>query len=104
MYENGKNRRYNLLFAVTGGAFAAVLAIKDPAKHLGSLSIKALSVGMVIFTIIMCIDIFTFGFNFRSELNNKVFGQVGWFVLTSLCLLIVIGWLMVGSHDQKPCQ
>src|SRR6266542_1212759 len=58
-YEDGKHRRYELLFAVNGGAFAIakLFADKNSARVLGSLSLCHLSVGMIVFTAVMGADI-----------------------------------------------
>jgi hypothetical protein len=58
LYEAGKKRRYDLLFAVNGGAFAiAQLLNNSPDKPLGGLSLPDLAIGMAVFTILMVWDI-----------------------------------------------
>ncbi|MFL5492904.1 MAG: hypothetical protein ACJ8DC_00825, partial [Gemmatimonadales bacterium] len=51
-YEDGKHRRYTLLFAVNGGAFAIakLYAEKNAPAVLGQLSLRELSLGMFAFT------------------------------------------------------
>lgn len=68
-YEDGKLRRYNLLFAVNGGAFAIVklFAEKNAAAVLGHLSLRQLSIGMIVLTIVMVVDIFMFGEKMRRN-------------------------------------
>ncbi len=65
IYENGKHRRYNLLFAVNGGAFAISKLLsgdaQNPAVGLGGLSLTHISVGMIFFTVVMMVDIWEFG-------------------------------------------
>jgi hypothetical protein len=99
-YENGKHRRYTLLFAVNGGAFAvAQLLVAEPGKGvvvLGNLTLQQLSVGMVVFTAIMVWDIFSFGENVRTTYVDSVFGKQGKIVLLCLGMLQVLGWLLAG--------
>jgi hypothetical protein len=108
LYESGKHRRYGLLFAVNGGAFAvAKVWAETPdvaAAVLGGLSLPALALGMAAFTVIMVADIYTFGDKMRAALTPApdepaafdVFGPVGKVVLLLLGLLLVAGWLMAG--------
>jgi hypothetical protein len=102
LYENGKHRRYSLLFSVNGGAFAiAKLLLSEAGKAgdcaavLGGLKLAHLSIGMALFTVVMTADIFAFGLKMRRYL----FGAFDWrgkTVLLLLGILIVAGWLLVG--------
>jgi hypothetical protein len=123
-YEEGKHRRYNLLFAVNGGAFAvARFFTTDPEDFrgpednlVGSLTYGQLSLGMVLFTIVMVLDIYMFGENMRqqtikpnstnhgllkllfsSELS-KLFSWQGKLVLFLIGLLISAGWTLVSFN------
>jgi hypothetical protein len=97
LYEKGKDRRYTLLFAVNGGAFAVAKLIKEGGCNIGGLSHPVLSIGMVLFTVAMVWDIYAFGEK-RSESPKSpdVFGKVGRRVLLLIGLLICLGWLLVG--------
>ena len=96
-YEDGKHRRYQLLFSVNGGAFALakLFAEKDAAPLLGSLTLRQLAVGLAIFSLVMTADIFLFGRKMRSTYLPEVFGWQGKAVLLSLGLLLSLGWLSV---------
>ena len=96
-YEDGKHRRYNLLFAVNGGAFAIakLFADKDASAFLRHLSLSQLSLGMIIFTIIMTADIFMFGEKMRKTYVSDVFGWQGKVVLLLIGALICTGWALV---------
>ena len=103
-YEDGKHRRYTLLFAVNGGAGAIAKFSADtrPNEFLGGLSNTTLAYGMVAFTLIMFFDIFTFGKRMRllaREIEGNplggVFTSVGKVVLTTICLLVIAGWLLI---------
>lgn len=97
LYENGKHRRYSLLFSVNGGAFAiANIFAEQTNLVLGGLSLRKLSIGMVLFTAVMVWDIFEFGRLSRKEPIPKVFGKVGKVVLLLLGFLICAGWSLVG--------
>jgi hypothetical protein len=113
LYETGKHRRYTLLFAVNGGAFAVGrLWAENPdgaAAVLGGLTLPALAVGMAAFTAVMVADIFTFGEKMRRALAPdavsppviEVFGPVGRIVLLLLGSLVVVGWLLVGFGGRR---
>jgi hypothetical protein len=60
------------------------------------LSLKQLSVGMVLFTVVMVWDIFEFGRRNRKEPIPNVFNPVGKAVLLLLGVLICAGWRLVG--------
>jgi hypothetical protein len=103
-YEQGKHRRYNLLFAVNGGAFAVAKLFDDSA--LGDLTLQQLSLGLALFTIVMILDIFMFGQNMRKIQNMRekrpalgLFGWQGKLVLILIGGLIVTGWTLV-SFDS----
>ena len=100
LYENGKHRRYSLLFSVNGGAFAiAKLLTGEPGKDsvvLGHLSLPQLAIGMALFTILMVADIFMFGQKMRTGELPGAFGWQGKLVLFFLGLLLCAGWLLAG--------
>lgn len=105
-YESGKHRRYGLLFAVNGGAFAIAELMGD-SKKLGGLTIELLSFGMFVLTIVLVWDIWIFGQRSRknpyfSDISGQtgpkldLFTRVGKIVLGLIGLLITTGWLLVG--------
>jgi hypothetical protein len=99
LYENGKHRRYSLLFSINGGAFAIAKLLAGEGQHdgavLGALSLKELSAGMALMTVVMVIDIYAFGEKMRQNLPNA-FGPVGKAVLLLLGALTTLGWVIVG--------
>lgn len=99
LYEQGKHRRYGLLFAVNGGAFALakllVTGFGQNAFILGGLTLWMLALGMAAFSAVMCLDIFQFGRRMRA-LDGALFGFWGRLVLGMLGLLLIGGWLVVG--------
>jgi hypothetical protein len=100
LYENGKGRRYSLLFAVNGGAFAIARLIGE-GRDTGALSVGALAIGMIIFTMVMTLDIFAFGFWCKNRFAESVFGRIGQIVLGLTGTLISAGWLLVAFRDSK---
>lgn len=100
LYENGKHRRYALLFSVNGGAFAiAKLLTGEPGKGpvvLGHLTLQQLAIGMALFTAVMVADIFMFGQNMRTNQLPGAFGWQGKVVLFFLGFLLCAGWLLAG--------
>ena len=99
LYEDGKHRRYTLLFSVNGGAFAIakllVGAEGKPATVLGQLTLPELSWGMILFTGFMVADTYAFGYKMRKNFALKVFTTIGKVVLISIGLLICCGWFLV---------
>ena len=103
IYEGGKHRRYSLLFAVNGGAFAvAKLLTGEPGKSgmvLGGLTLQQLAFGMILFTAIMVADIYFFGEKMRLGYRAAhFFGPPGKVVLILLGFLICTGWYLVGGR------
>jgi len=97
-YEEGKHRRYTLLFAVNGGAFALAqfIAGRDPSSaSLGGLKLSYLCYGMALFTIVMSMDIFMFGQKMRRIYLPDAFGWQGKIVLMLIGALICAGWVLV---------
>ncbi len=103
-YEEGKHRRYNLLFAVNGGAFAVAKLFGEDkmASVLGGLTLPQLSFGMIAFTAVMVADIFAFGQKMRTAYLPDQFGWIGKAVLLLIGLLICAGWFLVawGPADR----
>src|SRR4051794_33957353 len=108
-YEEGKDRRYKLLFAVNGGAFAiAKLMTKDgqePPPVFGSLELWELAVAMIVFTGAMVVDINAFGLKMRHALPSEgLFRKVGATVLGVIGGALMGGWTLVAipSKDGRP--
>lgn len=100
-YEDGKHRRYIMLFTVNGGAFTVAKLFAGPGADavLGSLQLWQLSLGMILFTTAMTVDIFKFGEKMQGYLGEEVFTKYGKAVLISLGLLIAAGWFLVARED-----
>ena len=100
-YENGKHRRYTMLFAINGGAFAvAKLLVGESTKTaivLGSLTIQQLAIGMMLCTCIVVWDIFAFGERVRTMYLERAFQRQSKFVLLLLGGLLFTGWLLVAG-------
>ena len=97
VYEDGKHRRYTLMFAVNGGAFAVAqwIANKEPsAASFGNLKLSCICYGMALFTVIMCMDIFMFGQKIRRDYLPDAFGWQGKIVLLLIGVLICAGWIL----------
>ncbi len=97
IYEDGKHRRYELLFGVNGGAFAVakLFTEKDAMALLGNLTLSQLAIGMILFTIVMTADIFMFGEKMRNNYLDSLFGKEGKRVLFAIGFLICAGWFFV---------
>ena len=101
-YEDGKHRRYELLFAVNGGSFAIaklLLQCKTAEGNLivlGNLTLHRLAIGMVFLTVVMVFDIYSFGRKMRLQVARCIrLGREARFAihrLPSLCRLVP-GWL-----------
>jgi hypothetical protein len=84
-YEAGKARRYQLLFAVNGGALA--IANVAPAAWRNVL----LGFLMSYFTVIMVKDIHTFGERFRSY-DLGFYGDSGEHLLRHIRFVLLVAW------------
>ena len=106
-YEAGKHRRYGLLFAVNGGAFAVAELLGEKGGAVGGLTTDRLALGMIVFTAVMAFDIGAFGLKMRrrwwESLSPKpsyscwggLFALPGWAVLGLLTALVITGWVLV---------
>jgi hypothetical protein len=102
-YEDGKSRRYNLLFAVNGGVLAIAKFFPNPGgEFLTELTLRQVAAGMVVFTILMGIDIWVFGTRMREAgedtgagAGRGIFSWWGRGVLAVICTLLVLAWLAV---------
>jgi len=106
IYEDGKHRRYTLLFSVNG-AVAAITKL-SPRSDMGAVGYWLLAAGMIAFTILMGYDIWIFGRNLRNEVGENIsgkehegmFSRHGRFVLYMCCGLIVLGWFLMALWKQ----
>jgi hypothetical protein len=104
-YEDGKGRRYALLFAVNGGVLAIAAALSPTGKNLvAGLSTQMMAYGMAVFTVIFSIDIWWFGNSMRKAaghsgkpLTEGLFNVRGRLVLAAICVLIAGGWLSIAG-------
>ena len=104
LYEDGKHRRYELLFAVNGGALAIakLFSEENAARFLGNLSLGAVAYGLAAFTLLIGTDMMVFGQRMRRAVGDHklkwtdgMFSVWGKAVLTLVCVLIIAGWLLV---------
>ena len=78
---------------------------------IGGLTLFELSVGMILFTVLMSVDIFIFGQHMRTTVSEEaigpdgdtlpMFGTVGKAVLVLIGLLICSGWFLVGIRTCR---
>jgi hypothetical protein len=99
IYEEGKHRRYGLLFAVNGAAFAiGKLLTGDPKSGpvvLGGMTVETLALAMILFSMIMTFDIYKFGERMK-KLDRDLFQWPGQLVLAAFLILLAGGWSIVG--------
>jgi hypothetical protein len=96
-YIDGKMKRYDLLFAVHGGAF--VIAKLEP-QQLGNLNTPTLALGAMLFTIIMTVDIWVFAQGLKQdffEARDNVFTWIGKMILLALGALLIIAWALAAQ-------
>jgi hypothetical protein len=104
-YTTGKMKRYYLLFAVNGGAFAIAKLFGESETNVavGGLSLQTLAVGCILFTALMWRDIYAFGELMRLQFfgGKDVFEEGGKLILACLCVLLMLGWLLAafGPHE-----
>lgn len=105
LYSTGQMKRYYLLFAVNGGAFAIakLLAESETQVIVGGLSLQALAVGCILFTGLMWRDIYAFGELLRTQIfgGKDIFQEGAKLILACLCVLLILGWLLAafGPHE-----
>jgi len=100
LYIDGKMKRYSLLFSVNGGAFAIAKLIGD-GHPAGGLSMVGLSVGAVLFTLIMTADIWLWGAAMREQHGARLFRPVGQTILLMISALLSSGWILVSRNRSK---
>jgi hypothetical protein len=95
IYEDGKHRRYTLLFAVNGAA-AAITGI---IQKVGS-DFKEIAFLLVAITIVLCFDISVFGQRIRLVAGDQesgpwtgIFSLYGKVALGVTGALLAVGWL-----------
>lgn len=104
-YEDGKGRRYGLLFAVNGGALAVLKAIGDTGgKEAAGEGLGLASLGMILFVLVFAFDIWTFAERMRQEALKfgiegapVPFGPIGKAVLVLNALLLVLLWVFAAG-------
>jgi Domain of unknown function (DUF4440) len=104
-YADGKMKRYTLLFAVNGGAFAIAQAYQETGL-LGKLTVPKLAVGVIGFSWIMLWDIWSFGEMMRTRYaalwkkaendptRLEVFDKEGRAILLLLVGLVTVAWVL----------
>lgn len=102
-YIDGKMKRYSLMFAVNGGAFAIAKLMAEDGKAsntilLGHLQLWHLALGAILFTVLMVVDIYLFGQMMKKKfLNDLAFNVPGKLILIFLGILLVSAWALVAS-------
>lgn len=102
-YIDGKMKRYSLMFAVNGGAFAIAKLMADADKAgntvlLGNLKLWHLALGAIVFTLLMVVDIYLWGQMMRNKfLGNFAFSVPGKIILIFLGTLLISAWVLVAS-------
>ena len=108
-YEDGKARRYNILFAVNTAVFGILKVMPD--SKLGVLAghdLALFAYGMAVFTLVMGFDLWMFGTKMRkagdpgAPLRDGLFAIPGRLVLVMLCGLMAVGWLAVATAATPP--
>lgn len=98
IYTDGKMKRYSLLFGVNGGAFAIVQLIADGSNKLpGTLTLRDLAMGIILFTVLMTMDIWLWGQLMRREglAGELAFSPFGKAILLLIAGLIISGGVLV---------
>lgn len=102
-YIDGKMKRYSLMFAVNGGAFAVAKLMAEAGKGretvlLGQLKLWHLALGAILFTILIVVDIYLFAQMMKKKfLADSAFNLPGKLILFSLGVLLVSAWALVAS-------
>ena len=100
-YIDGKMQRYRLLFSVNGGAFAIVaLVVKNTTGRIdlqsvqvGGLTMEAIALGAISFTMLMTLDIWFFGQMMKKQVVGRFgFTDEGKAILLLIAALIITAW------------
>jgi hypothetical protein len=100
-YIDGKMKRYSLLFSVNGGAFviAKLLTGHNGRNNdhntliLGSLTLPEVAVGVILFTLLIWIDVWSWGHNMKKLIgDNLAFTWMGKAILTGITTLLILAW------------
>ena len=68
--------QYSLLFALNGGSFAIAKLLGPEGQRIGGgLPLRALALGAIIFTLLMCRDIYLFGEMMRNKFSEARSGM-----------------------------
>jgi hypothetical protein len=112
LYENGKGRRYSLLFAVNGGAYTLAVFLLSLTQTIGRVPVDSvllfiLAVATMLFSWIMCDDVYEFGIKVQKldlavrkepdPLKVLLFGEKGQQVLKSFRWLLTLAWLIAAA-------
>jgi hypothetical protein len=98
LYESGKNRRYGLLFAVNGGAFAILALLLKEHQPISIAAVAALMIApaMIFFTWTMWWDIDAFGTKMAKLAEpTELYGPVGRKVLLSIIGMLIFAWTVL---------
>lgn len=102
-YIDGKMKRYSLMFAVNGGAFAVAKLMAEAGQTsntilLGHLRLWHLALGAILFTVLMVIDIYLWGQMMKKKfLGDLAFNVPGKLILICLGVLLISAWSLVAS-------
>ena len=102
-YIDGKMKRYNLLFAVNGGAFAIAKLGSDNQATIGNLDLLKLAVGAIIFTIVLTADIWLWAQQMKeTHLRGEThtFSLAGKTVVLLLSSLLILAWALAAEFHQ----
>jgi hypothetical protein len=98
IYENGKGRRYKLLFAVNGGAYVLIgfLVDKGDALKLSPVGVWAfvlIPLALAFYTLLMYWDIDAFGKRMK-RIDDDLYQKQGQRHLLYVCMLLMVAWVL----------
>lgn len=98
-YVEGKVKRYWLLFGVNGGAFVIAKFLHEatgPVRFAGQLTEKEVALGAVLFTLIMTLDIWLWGWQMRRPefAGRHAFTPPGRAIALLIGGLLVSAWIL----------
>ena len=102
-YIDGKMKRYSLMFAVNGGAFAVAKLMTETGNAgntilLGHLRLWHLALGAILFTILIVVDIYLWARMMKKNfLGCLAFNTPGKLILIFLGVLLVSAWALVAT-------
>jgi len=102
-YVEGKVKRYWLLFGVNGGAFLVAKFLHEESGFGGQLTEREVALGATLFTLVMTIDIWLWGWQMRRPVlaGKHAFTPPGRAIVLLIGGLLMSGWILAALPQSR---